>query len=390
VNLAKRRGIAESGAMKTTALLAALLLAACATAPAPSRLPAAVALDDAVRSATVVFYGEAHDDRRQHEYERELLGEIAAAAPPGTPVLVGMEMFQRPFQQPLDDYCAGRIDEKEMLRRTEYFKRWNFDWTFYAPLWRWCREHGGRVVALNAEASITAKIRREGLAKLTPDERSQVAADVDLGNAAHRERILAVLKNHPMQPGQIENYYEAMTVWDETMADSAADALAAAGTGARMLVVAGRGHVEDGTGIPDRLERRRPGLRRAVVVGDTAESVETPAVVHAAGQFVVAFPDREDEPPPRLGIAFDEPPGREGLVVKSVVEGGSAATAGVAAGDVLLRLGDAALYDMTDVRYAVDVAKSGDVVTATGLRDGAPVSFRITLAPLPAGPAQKP
>jgi S1-C subfamily serine protease len=125
-------------------------------------------------------------------------------------------------------------------------------------------------------------------------------------------------------------------------------------------------------------------LKRVTIVGETAESVETPAVVHAADQFVVAFPEREDEPPaPKLGIGFDEQPGREGVVVKSVLPGGSAANAGVAVGDVLSSLGGATLFDLTDVRYLVDAAKVGDVLTCCGLRDGAPISFTITLVPSP-------
>src|SRR5262249_53997499 len=152
-------------------------------------------VEASVAASDVVFFGEEHDDRAQHEYEAWLLAELYdsnQAQGPRGPLLLGMEMFQRPFQQALDDYVAQRIDEREMLRRTEYFSRWSFDYTFYAPLWRFCREHGIRVVALNADQAISRKTGREGIGALTGDERSQVAADIDLGNAAHRARILAM------------------------------------------------------------------------------------------------------------------------------------------------------------------------------------------------------
>lgn len=391
--MAKRRAFAEIDAMRITATLFVLLAAACASPAAspPPHSPAAVALDVALRDANVVYFGELHDDRRHHAYQLQLLERMGDAAANGAPVLLGMEMFQRGFQEPLDDYVAGRIDEREMLRRTEYFKRWNFDYTMYAPLWRWCREHGGRVVALNADGPITRKIGRKGLADLTPDERCRIAADIDLGNAAHRARIMETFTSgaHKMPDDQLQRLYEAMTVWDETMAESAADALAAAGPGARMLVVAGRGHVESGTGIPDRVDRRRPGLKRVVVVGETAESAETPEVAHAGGQFVVAFPPRADEAgPPRLGVEFAETPAPQGPVVKAVSPGGNAAAAGVAAGDVLCRFGGAALFDTTDLRYLLDVSRFGDAFVLEGLRDGAPVSFTVTLAPPPPPPAE--
>jgi uncharacterized iron-regulated protein len=365
-------------------LLTSTTLAACASV-APPPTPMDRILPE-LRQADVVFYGEEHGDRRQHAFERDLLQALDARD--GRPTLLGMEMFQRPFQAPLDDYVAGAIDEKEMLRRTQYFDRWRFDFTFYAPLWRYCREHGVRIVALNAEASIVRDVNQKGLAALSADQRAQVAADVDLSVAKHRKRIVEVFRRvHPMPPDAEQKMYEAMTVWDESMAESAARAIDAAGPGARMLVVAGRGHIEDFTGIPDRVARRAPGLRRVVVVGERSDKAEAPPVRVEDGQFVVAFPEIEDPPAPKLGVTFDSTPSAAGLLVTSVTPGGAAAAAGVVAGDRLARLAGAPVTDLTDVRFVVDPAATGDVVFAEVLRDGAVVAVAITLTPPPAAPA---
>jgi uncharacterized iron-regulated protein len=359
--------------------LAAPLLVACASA-APTTTRSAPPLPD-LRDADVVFFGEEHDQRDQHAYERDLLAAIDGRGP----TLLGMEMFQRPFQGPLDDYVAGAIDEKEMLRRTEYFDRWRFDFTLYAPLWRYCREHGVRVVALNAEASIVHDVNGKGIAGLSGDQRAQIAADVDLGNAKHRERIVDVFsKVHPMSADAVQKMYEAMTVWDETMAESAARALAAAGPGARMLVVAGRGHIEEFTGIPDRLAKRAPGVKRVVIVGDQTDKADAPPMRVDGGQFVVSFPETDEPPAPKLGVTFDTKPSAAGLLVTSVVSGGAAAKAGVAAGDRIARLADASVTDMTDLRYVLDAGKVGDVVAVEVDRDGARVPLSVTLAPPPA------
>ncbi len=120
--------------MRFAAAVTILALASCATAPT-EKASEARAVEEAVAASGLVFFGEAHDDRAQHEYEGYLLATLydsETAQGGARPLLLGMEMFQRPFQGPLDDYVAGRIDEREMLRRTEYFSRWSFDYTFYA------------------------------------------------------------------------------------------------------------------------------------------------------------------------------------------------------------------------------------------------------------------
>jgi hypothetical protein len=298
-----------------------------------------------------------------------------------------MEMFQKPFQQPLDDYVAGLIDEREMLRRTEYFDRWKFDHTFYAPLWRHCREHGIRVVALNVEASINSKVGREGLAALTPEERAQCAADIDLTDERHKRRIMGVFQGgaHQMPAARLEKMYEAMTNWDETMADSAARALEAAGPGARMLIVAGGQHVADRTGIPDRLVRRMPHLRGLVIDGET---VPTKDGVPPMVELTASFADRDDPPPPKLGVVFDlEPREGPGMLIQSVAQGGAAIEAGVLAGDVLTAFDGTAIRDMADLGYCMDAHRVGDTVAIVVLRGGEEQAFDVTLKPAPPMPA---
>jgi uncharacterized iron-regulated protein len=377
--------------MRTAAIAVLLALTSCATSrvdPSPERADVA----EAVAASDLVFFGEEHDDRAQHEYQAWLLATLhdANAAQGGTrPLLLGMEMFQRPFQEPLDDYVAGRIDEREMLRRTQYFSRWSFDYTFYAPLWRFCREHGIRVVALNADQAISRKTGREGLAALDGDERSQVAADIDLANAAHRERIVGMFTAgaHKVPEDRLQKLYEAMTLWDETMADSAAQALVAAGPGARMLVVAGSGHVKTGTGIPDRLARRVPGLRRTIVVGEYEEDGAAKRVTRDGDQFTVPFVRHEPPPAPKLAVTFDTAPAPSGMLVQTVSAGGTAAAAGVQAGDVLARIGGLPVTDLSDVRYVVDASRAGWRVPGEVIRDGERLPVEFVMAPPPAPPA---
>ena len=372
-------------------LAAVAVTAGCRTTPAPPT-PGSTLRD--IQSVDVTYAGELHDDLAQHAYQLRMLEALAEAGRrDGKPVLLGMEMFQRPFQKDLDDYVAGRVPEREMLRRTQYFDRWQYDHTMYAPLWQYCREHGIRVVALNAERDIVRAISRGGgLSALTPEQRATIPADMDLGNEAHRARIMEVFQGgaHPMPEDALQGMYEAMTTWDETMAASAVEALTAAGPGARMLVVAGSQHIQEFTGIPDRVARRMPGTTRAVVVLRTIGREDGEAPTDAElGDFVVRLRAVEADPPTKLGVMLQNDPLPEGLLVTGVAADSNAERAGLLPDDVIQFIDGAPITDMTDLRYTLERIPLGTTVVVRIRRGGRPDAVRLTFDP-PPPPAPQP
>lgn len=370
-------------------LAAGLAATACKSA---HRAPTAARPLAVIQDVDVAYAGELHDDLAQHAYQLDMLRAMTAAAKrDGTPMLLGMEMFQRPFQKHLDDYVAGRIPEREMLRRTQYFERWRYDHTMYAPLWQFCRENGVRVVALNADRDITRAVSRGGgLDALDARQRAQIADEIDLSVEAHRKRIMAVFQGgaHPMPEDALQGMYEAMTVWDETMAESAAEALTAAGPGARMLVIAGSQHIQEFTGIPDRVSRRLPDASRAVVVLRTVgrDGPEGEPADAELGDLVVRLQPVEAEPPTRLGVNLRNEPVPEGLLITGVADDSNASRAGLLPGDVIQWVGDARITDMTDLRYRLDRTPIGTTATVRVLRDGRPLAVEITFEPPPPPP----
>jgi uncharacterized iron-regulated protein len=345
----------------------------------------------AIQSVDVAYAGELHSDPAHHAYQLRMLEALVEAGRrDGTPVLLGMEMFQQPFQQHLDDYVAGRIPEREMLRRTEYFERWRFDHTMYAPLWQLCRANGVRIVALNAEAGLVRAVSRGGgVASLTPEQRAQIPAEIDLTNEAHRRRIMAEFQDgaHPLPEEELQGMYEAMTVWDEAMAESAAAALADAGPGSRMLVIAGSQHIQQFTGIPDRVTARLPHTTRAVVVLRTEGREDEDAPPDAElGDAVVRLGAIPAAPPARLGVMIQNDPLPEGLLITGVVDHSNADRAGLLAGDVLQWVGPARITDMTDLRYTLDRTSIGTTVELRVLRGGRPLTTELTFAVPPQQP----
>ena len=142
----------------------------------------------------VVFVGEAHDRYEDHLNQ---LAIIRGLHQRGADLAIGMEMFQQPFQAALDAYIAGEIDEDEMLRRTDYFERWRFDYRLYRPILRLAREQGIPVVALNLEREITTKVGDGGLEALSAEERARIPAVIDRDDPAYRARVKGVFDLHP-------------------------------------------------------------------------------------------------------------------------------------------------------------------------------------------------
>lgn len=214
--------------------------------------------------ARVVAVGEDHDSVLHHDAQ---LAVIRAVDGLGGRTGVGMEMFERRFQSALDDYALGRIDEAEMLARTEYADRWRFDFEkFYQGIVEYGRAGGVPIAALNAPRELVQKVSREGWDKLTAAER-RALGDVDFDVDEHRDHWhgqFAEMHGQAPDPEVEERMYQAMCVWDDYMAASAAEFVERRRLD-RIVIVAGGGHTDFGFGIPDRAARRLGGASPVIV-----------------------------------------------------------------------------------------------------------------------------
>ncbi len=81
-------------------------------------------LTEKIKGRQVVFVGETHSSVEDHMLQMHVLETMYSQ---GWPLAIGVEWFQQPFQATLDDYVSGEIDERQLLRDTEYYRRWGFD-----------------------------------------------------------------------------------------------------------------------------------------------------------------------------------------------------------------------------------------------------------------------
>jgi len=211
---------------------------------------------DQMANYRVVCFGEQHDSPQHHYAQRRAVEELAARNTAGRRLALGLEMFQKPYQPPLSGFVQGSLGEAELLTQSDWSERWGFDFALYRPLLEAARDRRLDALALNAPRELTRKISRTGLESLDAAERAELP-ELNLDDVAHRAYFTQAMSGHPMPANgpKMENMYAVQVVWDETMADTAARWLTAAGPDSHLLIIAGSGHCHRNA-IPARLARR--------------------------------------------------------------------------------------------------------------------------------------
>jgi uncharacterized iron-regulated protein len=222
------------------------------------------------KGAAVIYVGEEHARVEHQAFQAFVLEEMAKLGP----ACLGVEYFPRDLQPILDRFNRGEIKIGDFAEAINWPKVWGHNWESYRPIFEVCAKYKIPVYALNTEKSLVAKVRAGGYAALSPAELLMLPR-VDLTREAHKKRVTDALQQvHPMPASALERYYEIFTLWDETMAESSVQAiLNDRRPGLRMAVFAGRGHIETGTGIPDRVSRSYKAARLVIVCGSETEEL---------------------------------------------------------------------------------------------------------------------
>lgn len=308
----------------------------------------------------VVFVGESHDRYEDHLNQ---LAVIRGLHEQGKDLAIGMEFFQQPFQEHLDAFVAGEISEKEMLRRTEYFERWRYDYRLYRPILRFAREQSIPVIALNIAAEITEKVGDEGLDALTEEERARIPAEIDRDDPAYRERVRAVFDHHPQaKEADFEHFLSVQLLWDEGMAERAARYLAEHPEKS-MVILAGIGHLEYGQGIPKRLLRRQP-MDAAVVISGRSRELDPDLADY------LLLPRRVELPATgMLGVMLDLDSEGKGVGVEGFANDSGAQAAGMKEGDRIVSVGGEPIDSYADVRIALMDSRPGQKMPVEVMRE---------------------
>jgi uncharacterized iron-regulated protein len=308
----------------------------------------------------VIYVGETHTRYDHHLLQLEIIKLIHALHPD---LAIGMEYFQQPYQQYLDGYINGEIDEREMLRLTEYYERWRYDYRLYAPILRYAQEHGIPLVALNLPAEITRKVSRDGLDSLSDTQREQVPADIDRSDEAYTKRLKKIFKEHPSgQTPDFEHFLTAQLLWDEGMAQQVADYLSS-NPSRRMIVLAGSGHLAYGSGIPNRVARRIPVASSLII--NSWEGELDPTVA----DFLLLPQEQELPKAGKLGAMLDEDKANQTVKLDVCLPDSPCAKTGLKKGDQILSIDDEIIANMADLRVMMWDKRPGDEISLTIRRE---------------------
>src|SRR5579863_5090133 len=167
---------------------------------APGRFSDFETMIAAVAHADVAFLGEQHDSANGHRLELAVLEGLARRR---GRIVLGLEMFERDVQEPLDHFSMGHIAEADFLQASRPWARYTTD---YAPVVDFAIAHGWPVVATNAPQAMVTEVSKGGLDVLqgkSVADRKLVAADLECptGDDYHA-RFMAAMTDHPVGDGQ--------------------------------------------------------------------------------------------------------------------------------------------------------------------------------------------
>lgn len=309
-----------------------------------------------IQDKKIIYVGEQHDQFAHHINQLSIIKKLYKI---NKKLAIGMEMFQRPFQKVIDDYINGKINEREFLKKTEYFKRWGIGYNLYKPIVDFAKENRIPVIALNIDREITKKVSQNGIGYLTEKEKKLLPSEMDFSDKSYKERLKKVFNGHnSLRQGNFDFFFQAQVLWDEAMAESI-DRFLNDNPDYQMVVLAGSGHIKYGSGIPKRAFRRN-GHEYTIILND--EDIEK-----SIGDYVLYPENLEGTTSPELGVFLAD---ERGLIRISGFTGDSVAKkAGLKEGDVILSFDGYPIQSVEDLKIALFYKEKGDKAKIKVLRN---------------------
>lgn len=307
----------------------------------------------------IIYVGEKHDQFAHHDIQLQVIRSLFENS---KKIAIGMEMFQRPFHDVLNDYIECRIDERAFLKKSEYFKRGGYDYNLYRAIIDFAKSKKIPLIALNIRREIIEKVSSSGLDSLSEEEKKEMPSEMDFSDNEYRKRLIKVFEMHRekglLKDKPFDFFYQSQILWDETMAMSI-DEFLRKNPDYQMVVIAGNGHLEYGSGIPKRTFRRN-GYDYAIILNDSE-------IDKGIANYVVFPWHMEGTVAPKLMVLLKEEGGRVSII--GFPEDSISEKAGLNVGDIIISLDGITVSSVDDVRiHLLLYKKKGDTVRMKILR----------------------
>ena len=337
---------------------------------------------DILSQKPIIYIGEKHDNATHHQLQLDIIKALYEKNPQ---IIIGMEMFQKPYQKILDQWTNGEINEDVLLDEVEWYYYWDVPYEYYKGILDFAREKSLPLIAINISRKLLAKVTSKGIDSLTEDERKLLPVLTPVT----KEYKDFMKKNYKRHPGaftpSLEDFILTQRLWDETMAETISAAMeTSSAKNAQVVVISGGGHIMYGLGIPDRIFAHNK-LSYATVLPVDIYHAGGRKVKTDVGNFVVGtVPPTALPKVPLLGVA--SPGGKResgGVEIRSVMKNSIAKKSGIMAGDIMMRFDDKKISNFHSLTRLIRDGGWNRTVEIVLLRDGQKVVIEATFPPEP-------
>ena len=318
----------------------------------------------------VIYLGETHTSLPDHLLQLRI---IEALYMYDENLAIGMEMFPVSSQKSLDEFtqAGSTMDERRFLKESDYFNVWGYDYRLFRNTLNFAKDNNLMVKGLNLDRKIVSDVFRAGNTDGLSDEvKSELVPDRNLDLPGYQARLATVHKAHTSAKtmgGAASGFIQSQALWDETMAASIVSFLKEY-PDHRMVVIAGNQHTRKDSGIPPRVSARIPVSQASVInIYDGSSQAD----LEKTADFFFLADYKELPQSPKIGLVLREEKengSAKGLIIDQISPHGKAGEAGLKVGDILTRLGNAKIEDMTDLKIAMVDAQAGDTLEIEILR----------------------
>jgi uncharacterized iron-regulated protein len=220
--------------------------------------------------ADVVLFGENHNNALVHWLELQVTKSMFAQ---NNELTLAAEMFEADDQLIIDEYLAGKYDEKMFEDEAKLWKNYTTD---YKPLMDFAKENDLAFVASNIPRRYARMVYKRGIESLDSLDKEAKAFiaplpfDVDLSLPGYKNMIDNMGSHAPR--GTIENMAKSQASKDATMAFFILKGLS---SGGRVIHYNGAYHSNNFDGINHYLKQAEPSIKIVTISIADQENIDS-------------------------------------------------------------------------------------------------------------------